>query len=37
MGTAFRPARAAWAMAILYLYTILLYGFLIRKFSGSVT
>ena len=27
MGTAFRPARAARAMAILYPYTILLYRF----------
>jgi len=30
MGTAFRPARAARAMAILYLNTILLYRFKIR-------
>jgi len=32
MGTAFRPARAAQAIAILYLNTILLYRFKIRKF-----
>ena len=37
MGTAFRPARVAQAIAILYLNTILLYRFKIRKFQFFLT